>query len=150
MAKSYDLTELSFLIIEDNSHMLSIIKTLLKGLGIQKVYEASDAADAFEEFQAAQIDIIILDYALETLDGVEFCQLVRKAKDSPNAYVPIIMLTAHTERARIMEARDAGITEFLCKPICAKDLYDRIIETIERSRPYARSVGFFGPDRPPS
>jgi CheY-like chemotaxis protein len=58
MAKSYDLTELSFLIIEDNSHMLSIIKTLLKGLGIQKIYEASDAADAFEEFQAAQIDII--------------------------------------------------------------------------------------------
>lgn len=147
MAKSYDLTELSFLIIEDNSHMLSIIKTMLKGLGIQKIYEATDAADAFEEFQETHIDIIILDYSLETLDGVEFCRLVRQAKDTPNAYVPIIMLTAHTERVRVTEARDAGITEFLCKPICAKDLYHRILETIEHPRPFVRSATYFGPDR---
>ena len=147
MAKSYDLSQLTFLVIDDNSYMLSIIKTLLKGLGVQKIREANDAADAFEEFQAASIDVIILDYVLHTLDGIEFCQLVRKAKDSPNPYVPIIMLTAHTERLRIIEARDAGITEFLCKPICAKDLLSRIVETIEHPRPFVRSAGFFGPDR---
>jgi len=147
MSKSYDLSQLTFLIVDDNSYMVSIIKTLLKGLGAQDIREANDAAEGFEEFQANSIDIIILDYVLQTLDGIEFCQLVRKAKDSPNPYVPIIMLTAHTERARIMEARDAGITEFLCKPICAKDLLSRIVETIEHPRPFVRSAGFFGPDR---
>jgi len=147
MAKKYDLSKLTFLVIDDNSHMLSIVKTLLKGLGVHNIREANDAADAFEEIQDTHIDVVILDYVLQTLDGIEFCTLVRQAKDSPNPYVPIIMLTAHTERARVMEARDAGVTEFLCKPICAQDLFNRILETIERPRPFIRSTNYFGPDR---
>ncbi len=147
MSKSYDLSELGFLIVDDNSHMISIIKTLLKGFGIHKVYEANDPADAFEEFRTTPIDVIILDYAMDTLDGIEFTRLVRTAKDSPNPFVPIIMLTAHSERSRVVEARDAGVTEFMCKPICAKDLYVRIIEVIERPREFVQIGAYFGPDR---
>ena len=147
MGKQYDLSSLSFLVIDDNNYMLSIIKTLLKGFGVHRIYEASDAAEAFEEFQNSQMDVVIVDYALETLDGIEFSQLVRTANDSPNPYVPIIMLTAHSERQKVEEARDAGITEFLRKPICASDLYRRIIEVIERPRPFVRSKTYFGPDR---
>ena len=145
--KSYDLAELSFLVVDDNTHMLSIIKTLLKGFGIRRIHEATDAADAFEEIRSTHVDVIILDYALDTLDGIEFAQLVRTAKDSPNPYLPIVMLTAHSERHRVEEARDAGITEFLCKPICATDLYKRIIEVVEYPRPFVKAGGYFGPDR---
>ncbi len=147
MKKSYDLSELSFLVVDDNTHMLSIIKTLLKGFGIRRIHEATDAADAFEEIRSTHVDIIILDYALDTLDGIEFAQLVRTAKDSPNPYLPIIMLTAHSERHRVEEARDAGITEFLCKPICATDLYKRIIEVVEHPRSFVKIGAYFGPDR---
>jgi len=147
MPTSYDISDLSFLVVDDNNYMVSIIKTLLKGFGVQRIAEANDAADAFEEFRTLDIDVIILDYAMETLDGIEFVQLVRSANDSPNPYVPIIMLTAHSERARIEEARDAGITEFLCKPICANDLYLRVIEVIERPRPFIRTASYFGPCR---
>lgn len=147
MKKNYDLTELSFLVVDDNTHMLSIIKTLLKGFGIRRIHEATDAADAFEEIRATHVDVIILDYALDTLDGIEFAQLVRTAKDSPNPYLPIIMLTAHSERHRVEEARDAGITEFLCKPICATDLYKRIIEVVEHPRSFVKMDSYFGPDR---
>ncbi len=147
MKKNYDLTELSFLVVDDNTHMLSIIKTLLKGFGIRRIHEATDAADAFEEIRATHVDVVILDYALDTLDGIEFAQLVRTAKDSPNPYLPIIMLTAHSERHRVEEARDAGITEFLCKPICATDLYKRIIEVVEHPRSFVKMGSYFGPDR---
>lgn len=147
MGKQYDISSLSFLVVDDNNYMLSIIKTLLKGFGVSRIYEASDAAEAFEEFQNSQMDVIIVDYALETLDGIEFSQLVRTANDSPNPYVPIIMLTAHSERQKVELARDAGVTEFLRKPICAADLYRRIIEVIERPRPFIRSKNYFGPDR---
>jgi len=147
MKKNYDLTELSFLVVDDNTHMLSIIKTLLKGFGIRRIHEATDAADAFEEIRSTHVDVIILDYALDTLDGIEFAQLVRTAKDSPNPYLPIIMLTAHSERHRVEEARDAGITEFLCKPICATDLYKRIIEVVEHPRSFVKVGAYFGPDR---
>jgi len=147
MKKNYDLADLSFLVVDDNTHMLSIIKTLLKGFGIRRIHEATDAADAFEEIRSTHVDVIILDYALDTLDGIEFAQLVRTAKDSPNPYLPIIMLTAHSERHRVEEARDAGITEFLCKPICATDLYLRIIEVVEHPRSFVKMGNYFGPDR---
>ncbi len=147
MAKRYDISSLSFLVIDDNSYMRSIVKTLLKGFGVQNISEASDAAEAFEEFQSTKTDVIIVDYALETLDGIEFVQLVRQANDSPNPYVPIIMLTAYSDRSRVEEARDAGITEFLCKPISAKDLYVRVLQIIERPRPFIRAKSYFGPDR---
>lgn len=147
MAKKYDLSDLSFLIIDDNNYMLSIIKTLLRGFGVHDIHEAHDAAEAFEEFSNLPIDIIFLDYAMTTLDGIEFARMVRTADDTPNPYVPIIMLSAYSERYRVTDARDVGITEFLRKPICAADLHQRIIQVIENPRPFIRSPRYFGPDR---
>ncbi|MEO1197673.1 MAG: response regulator [Pseudomonadota bacterium] len=147
MSKTYDIRRLTFLVVDDNSHMRTIMRTLLRGYGATQVYDAADAETAFVELRTQPIDIVILDYALGTLDGVEFTRLVRTAPDSPNPYVPIIMASAHSERKRITQARNAGVTEFLCKPICARDLYLRIVECIERPRPFIRTATFFGPDR---
>jgi DNA-binding response OmpR family regulator len=72
---------------------------------------------------------------------------VRNAADSPNPYLPIIMVTARTERARILEARDAGATEFLAKPIVPAGLISRIVEIVERPRPFVRTKTYFGPCR---
>ncbi len=147
MGKQYDLSNLAVLVVDESANMRSVIKTLLKSLGVHKINECGDAADAFEELRVTKTDMVIVDLAMHNIDGVEFTQLVRTAKDSPNRYIPIIMLTAHTERARVLAARDAGITEFLRKPVCAADLYARIVEIIERPRNYVRSKSFFGPDR---
>ena len=147
MAKKYDLSDLSFLIIDDNNYMLSIIKTLLRGFGVHEIHEAHDAAEAFEEFSNLPIDIILLDYAMNTLDGIEFARMVRTADDTPNPYVPIVMLSAYSEHFRVTDARDVGITEFLRKPICAQDLHQRIIQVIENPRPFIRTPRYFGPDR---
>lgn len=147
MAKKYDLSEMCVLVVDDNSYMISIVKTLLRAFGILKIREATDAAVALEELKTAQVDVIILDCAMPTFDGIEFTRMVRTAQDSANPYVPIIMLTAYTERFRIEEARDAGVTEILRKPISAFDLYLRLIEIIERPRSFVKTNAFFGPDR---
>ena len=147
MAKKYDLSDLSFLIIDDNNYMISIVKTLLRGFGVHEIHEAHDAAEAFEEFRNVPVDIILLDYAMDTLDGIEFARMVRTADDTPNPYVPIVMLSAYSERYRVTDARDVGITEFLRKPICAQDLHQRIIQVIENPRPFIRTPRYFGPDR---
>ena len=57
------------------------------------------------------------------------------------------MVTGHTERARVEAARDAGVTEFLAKPITTQNLLTRLIEVVERPRPFIRCAGYFGPDR---
>ena len=57
------------------------------------------------------------------------------------------MLTGHTEKARVTAARDAGITEFLAKPISAKALYQRIVNVVANPRPFIKTKTYFGPDR---
>lgn len=143
----YNIERLQFLIIDDNKHMRALVKTILHALGSKNVVEAADGADAFKELRSFPADIIICDWNMSPLDGMDFVRLVRTGKDSPNPFVPIVMLTGHTEMNRILEARDAGVHEFLAKPISAKGLYSRIRAMIDNPRPFVRTATYFGPDR---
>lgn len=147
MPKTYHLSQLQILVVDDNRHMRAIVRTILRGYGINQVHEADDAGAALQELKTKAIDLVITDYAMSGIDGLELIKLLRQSDDSPNPFIPIVMLTSYTERKRITSARDAGVTEFLSKPISARDLYYRIIECVARPRPFIRAKGFFGPDR---
>ena len=144
---SSPLNKLAFLVVDDNPNMSMIVRTILKNFGIIHIYEAKDVGEAFGIVRQYAIDVVILDYNLGFMDGVEFVKMMRTAKDSPNPYLPIIMLTAYTEQYRVETARDAGITEFCAKPVTATEIYRKICEVIERPRPFIRAGKYFGPDR---
>src|SRR6185437_7982299 len=74
-------------------------------------------------------------------------QMIRQPGANSNPYVAIIMLTGHSEKKRVVAARDAGITEFLAKPISAKGLYQRIVNVVANPRPFIKTKTYFGPDR---
>lgn len=143
----YNLSRLNFLMVDDNKHMRALVKSILHALGVKNVLEAGDGADAFKELRHFPADIIICDWSMSPLDGLDFVRMVRTGTDSPNPFVPIIMLTGHTEMHRVIEARDSGVHEFLAKPISAKKLYSRIRAIIEYPRPFIRAGLYFGPDR---
>ncbi|MBF0251878.1 MAG: response regulator [Alphaproteobacteria bacterium] len=143
----YNLSRLNFLIVDDNKHMRALVKSILHALGVKNVLEAADGADAFKELRHFPADIIICDWNMSPLDGMDFVRMVRTGSDSPNPFVPIIMLTGHTEMNRVTEARDTGVHEFLAKPISAKKLYTRVRSIIENPRPFVRAGIYFGPDR---
>ena len=147
MDDQYNIERLNFLIVDDNKHMTMLVKNLIHALGSRNVSEANDAAEAFTELTHFPADIIIVDYQMQPLDGLDFVRLVRTGSDSPNPYVPIIMLSGHTEMKKIMEARDAGAHEYLAKPISARSLYARINSIISRPREFIKTKTFFGPDR---
>jgi len=138
---------LRVLIVDDNHHMINIVKTILRGFGIKHFHDARDAAEAFDVVRHDSIDLIIVDYHMDLLDGTDFIRLVRTADDSPNPYVPIVMLTAYSERTKVIKARDAGVTEFCCKPVTVNELYKKVASVINRQRPFVRSATYFGPDR---
>lgn len=143
----YNLERLNVLVVDDNRHMLTLVTEILRGLGIRNVFTAMDAAEGFCEMRVVPCDLVFCDWVMEPLDGLEFVRLVRTAKDSPNVFVPIVMLTGHTQISRVIEARDSGINEFLAKPISPKSIYLRILEVINKPRPFVRSKNYFGPDR---
>jgi CheY-like chemotaxis protein len=142
-----NLSKVSVLVIDDNAHMIHIVRSMLLGFGITKTYESRDAAEAFDITRHEAIDMIIVDYQMPILDGLEFTRMVRTGKDSRNPFVPIILLTAHTERSRIIAARDAGVTEVCAKPINAHQLWMKIAACVNKPRSFVRARDFFGPDR---
>ncbi len=143
----YVLDNINVLVLDDNRHMRNLVQSILHALGVKQIRVRSDAAEAFKELQHFHADVIIADWHMEPLDGIDFVRLVRTAKDSPNPYVPIIMLTGYTEYQHVCEARDAGVNEFLAKPISARGLYTRFTAIIDNPRPFIRTKTYFGPDR---
>ncbi|CAL4865813.1 Protein-glutamate methylesterase/protein-glutamine glutaminase [Asticcacaulis sp. MM231] len=135
------------LVVDDNHYMRVIVGTMLRSIGITQIREASDGIDALEIVRDWRPDVIILDLMMEQLDGIEFTKLVRRGTDSPNPYVPIIMMTGHTDRRRVIEARDAGVNEFVAKPLTARALIDRMRSVIKNERGWVKSANYVGPDR---
>ena len=129
--------------------MRAITSAVLQSAGIRKLREAADGAAALEILRDHAVDLVIVDFNMFPLDGVEFTRLVRNSPDSANPYLPIIMMTGHSEKTRVYEARDAGVNEFVVKPITAKAILDRIQAVIFRPRPFVKTDGYFGPDRRP-
>ncbi len=147
MADKVDFSGLRFLVVDDNQHVRRIIRTLLHGFGVREVYEAADGAAGLDAVQNFLPDFIITDWVMPLFDGLEFVQMIRQPDSPLNPYVPIIMLSAHSERHRVMQARDAGVNDFLCKPISAKSLHQRISSILIDPKPFIRANSYFGPDR---
>jgi two-component system, chemotaxis family, chemotaxis protein CheY len=142
-----DFNRLRLLVIDDNPHMRRIIRTLLHGFGARDVMEAEDGATGLDTFTHSAPDIVLVDWEMPVFDGLKLTQMIRQADSNANPFVPIIMITGHSEKNRVTDARDSGITEFLAKPISAKALYQRVVNVIAHPRPFIRTKRYFGPDR---
>lgn len=142
-----DYSKLKILLIEDNAYMRAILITILKGIGISDIREARDGTEALELLQDFYADIAMADYNMGPINGVEFTRMLRMAPDSINPYLPVIMISGHAARHRVIEARDAGVTEFIVKPLTARALISRLEALVMRPRPFIRCATYFGPDR---
>jgi two-component system chemotaxis response regulator CheY len=138
---------LKALIVEDNSHMRALLRALLNSVGITDIAEASQGQAAIEALRIRRPDLVLTDLAMKPMDGLQFTRYVRNDQNSPNPFIPIIMITGHTEKHKVEEARDAGVTELLAKPVTAGNLFARIAEIVERPRAFVRCQHYFGPDR---
>ncbi|MCB9983938.1 MAG: response regulator [Rhodospirillales bacterium] len=144
---AYDFSDVSVLIVEDNQPMVELLKSLLSTFGIQNISSARDGEEGFEIYRKYNFDLVITDWMMKPIDGISFTRRLRNDPMSPNQYVPVILMTGFSEKRRVMQARDVGVTEFLVKPFNARDLYRRIAQIIEKPRQFVRSEDFFGPDR---
>lgn len=144
---AFDYSSLSVLLVDDSFYMRRIIRMLLSGFGVRNIEEAEDGAIALELFEQCQPDLVITDWMMPVFDGLELTRAIRSTDTSPSPYTAIIMMSGFCERSRVMKARDAGVTEFLAKPMSARGLYERIDNCIVNPRQFIRTQTFFGPDR---
>lgn len=141
------LSDLHLLVVDDNAQMRHLLRALLRAGGITRVTEAETAPAAIAVMRATPIDLVLLDWKMSPIDGLAFARMIRWDARSPNPYMPILMLTAHTEASRVAAARDAGVTGFVKKPISARLLFERLTSALTDTRLFVRTDDFIGPDR---
>jgi two-component system chemotaxis response regulator CheY len=145
-----EFQRLSFLVIDDSRHMRRVMRTMLHGFGSRDVHEAEDGIAGLEMLAAVRPDIVLLDWEMPILTGLEVARLIRGGDGKVDALVPIVLVTAHTERQKVLEARDAGVNEFLAKPVSPQSLHDRLLSVVAHPRPFIKTGTYFGPDRRPA
>lgn len=135
----------SVLVVDDEHYMRKVVRTMLMSLGVRNIYEAADGPAGLEMIRTNAPDIVILDWQMPGLDGASFVRIVRSPGNFPYPDVPIIMLTGHGERSRVVEAVQIGVNEFLLKPVSSKSLHHRLVSVLANPRPPVRAGGYYGP-----
>jgi two-component system chemotaxis response regulator CheY len=137
---------LCILVVDDNQYMRKMIRNLLVNCGIKDIYEAADGIAALDSIRTVAPDVVILDWEMPLLSGPELVRIVRSPGVFPIPDVPIIILTGHCERWRVIEAVRLGVNEFLTKPVSAKSLYDRLVSITTQPRPTVQLGDYYGPE----
>lgn len=144
---SFKFERLSILIVEDTAPMRKLVTSVLETLGVGNIITASDGEEGFRMFCSQNPDIVIADWHMVPMSGIELVHKIRHEKTSTNKMVPIVMMTGYSAMPRVAQARDTGATEFLVKPFSANDLARRIAYVINKPRDFIETSDYFGPDR---
>lgn len=147
MNNDNNISKIRLLIVDDDAMVIRIVKDMLSVLGFSNFEVARDGKDALDVLKLKDIDIIICDWKMKPMDGLEFTRSVREKLKPPARFVPIIMLTGKNEKRDVESARDAGISEYLIKPFTAQGLSERIKRVVEKPRPFILTKQYRGPDR---
>lgn len=147
MSEKIDFSQIRFLIVDPNPLSSELLYDILRMLGAIAIRRAADSDKALAIIKAGEVDVMITEWIVEPLSGIELIDMVRNTMHSPNRMLPIIMLTANSEPEYVIEARDRGVTEFLAKPFTVDSLYRRLVSVIARPRPFVNAEQYFGPDR---
>ena len=117
---------MNVLIVDDYNTMLRIIKNLLKQLGFNNVDEATDGTMALEKIKSKRYGLVISDWNMEPMSGLELLKQVRGSNDNNYASVPFIMVTAESKTENVIMAKQAGVNNYIVKPFNAETLKTKI------------------------
>ena len=116
---------MNILIVDDYSTMLRIIRNLLKQLGFNNVDEASDGSAALAKIKEKQYGLVISDWNMEPMTGLELLKQVRGSNDNFKN-VPFIMITAESKTENVIAAKQAGVNNYIVKPFNAETLKSKM------------------------
>lgn len=134
------------LIVDDEYYTRKVIRTLLISVGVSDIHDASDGRSGLAAIHELAPTIVILDWEMPGMSGAEFARQVRSPNSFPYPNVPIIMLTGHGERSRVVEAVQLGVHEFLLKPVSSTGLLSRMAAVLTSPRPMVRRGDYYGPE----
>lgn len=120
----------TILVVDDFSTMRRIIKNLLRELGYKNVLEADDGVSALRILQKTPVDLIITDWNMPEMSGLELLRAIRSTESLKN--LPVLMATAEAKREQIIQAAEAGVNAYIVKPFNGSTLEEKIYRIGDR------------------
>jgi CheY-like chemotaxis protein len=139
--------KLTVLVVDHNAGALRSLVESLKLLGVQRVSTAGNGEDAIALMKRVVPDMVICEYQMPVMTGIELTRYLRTDPLSPARHVPILMTGSVCDEKRLFEARDAGINEFLLKPPSIKSLFEHLAIAAKGERAFVAAPNYKGPDR---
>lgn len=119
---SLDWGGLRVLVVDDNANFLSLLETILSGVGVGGVHTAKSAAQGLDELRRHAFDAVISDWHMDAMDGMDFVLQIRSSPDPIIARVPVLMVSGQGDQDIRRKALSIGISDYIEKPISARDL----------------------------
>nr|WP_320015909.1 response regulator [uncultured Desulfobacter sp.] len=117
-------TSIKILIIDDFATMRRILKNILKQLGFKNLVEADDGTTALDVLESQKIDLIISDWNMPKMTGLELLKKVRASTEYKKT--PFLMVTAEAQKQNVIEAVQAGVSNYVVKPFTAEAISDKL------------------------
>ncbi|MFP6699243.1 MAG: response regulator [Alphaproteobacteria bacterium] len=147
----------SCIVVEGSSYLRTLMSSSLRALGVGNVKTVDDGSQGIEFLQLVQsdsmkagmqnVDIVFSNWQMSLVDGMMLLRWVRRHKESPNRFIPFVMVTGYPDREKVREARSMGATEMLAKPFSVVNLVQRLLQVVNRPRKFVHTAKYFGPDR---
>lgn len=129
------------LVVDDMEGMRRILTNSLSQMGMKNVLTAVNGADAWRIIQSQAVDIVISDWNMPVMNGLELLKKIRA--DAQHANLPMLMMTAETERHQVQIAVEAGVSGYMVKPFNVAALESKIKRVVEQPRPsILRAAGY--------
>jgi two-component system chemotaxis response regulator CheY len=113
-----------FLVVDDFAPMREIIRKVLQELGYEHIQEANDGATALPMLQSAHFDMLITDWNMPKLAGIDLLRAVRA--DAKTKHLPVLIVTAEVKREQIIAATQAGVNGYIIKPFTPQALAEKV------------------------
>lgn len=147
MPAKLDLSQVRFLLVDPNPMSLELTRDVLTMMGARAIRKCTTTDKALDAMRGQPVDIAIIEWNTQPMNGLQFIEHVRTAPTSPNRLLPILLMTARSEQQYVVQARDRGITEFLAKPFTVEAFHRRLVSIVAFPRPFIDAETYFGPDR---
>jgi CheY-like chemotaxis protein len=141
------LKRLRVLLVDNTPMMHELVQGVLESVGVRHFMTANDGRAALDLLPAFGPHLAFVDWEMEPMSGLDFVRAIRKLPEYDNPFLPIIMFTSHAEEPWVIEARDAGVHEYMVKPASGATILTKLASVINNPRPFMRTDNYFGPAR---
>ncbi len=116
--------EMNVLVVDDAATMRRIVRSLLRELGLKNIREAEDGVIALDSLKTHKMDLVVSDWSMPNMNGLELLQEMKA--DDGLKHIPVLMVTAESKKENIMQAVQAGVSNYIVKPFNSQTLEEKL------------------------